>query len=84
MPRKRKRDRCFDDFDDVLIKRLEGLQKPPDGEAAFGEHVASCLRQLNPRQRALARIEIDKVLFTAQFPEAPYSNDPYYDSNDNF
>ena len=80
--KKRKRENsCGDELDTALLKRLEGLQQQQDGEAAFGEHVASCLRQMNPRQRALARIEIDKVILNIQFPEDSYSNDPYYTFN---
>ena len=77
--RKKKRDdSCIDEMDAALIKRLEGLQQQQAGEAAFGEHVAFGLRQMNPRQRALARIEIDEALLNIQFPEDAYSNDPYY------
>ena len=63
--KKRKRQESMDELDQALISRLDKLQ---DGEAAFGDHVASCLQQLNPRQRAITRVEIDKLLFNIQFP----------------
>ena len=57
------------DVDKALLLRLQTLQQQQNGEAAFGEHVAACLRQLNPCERAIARLEIDKILFKVQFPE---------------
>lgn len=70
--RKRTQSSC-DEVDVALLTRLQKLQEQQDGEAAFGEHVAACLRQLSPRLRAIARIEIDKVLMHLQFPDDSYS-----------
>ena len=81
---KRNQDKDLDEFDSVLIKGFEELQKPPDCEAVFGKHVALYWQLLNLCQQALAHIEMDKVLLSTQFPEAPYPNGPYYDSNANF
>ena len=58
-----------DEVEKALLLRLQTLQQQQDGEAAFGEHVAACLRQMNPRERAIARLEIDKILFKVQYPE---------------
>ena len=55
------------------LSRLDSLQQHQDGDTAFGEHVAACLRQMHPSQRAIARIEIDKVLLQIQYPEEPHS-----------
>ena len=73
--RKRKRQE-IDELDQVLISKLDKLQ---DWEAAFGDHIASCLRQLNPCQRAISRVEIDKWLLNMQFPED--SNETYFSTN---
>ena len=74
--KRKRRESSIDEVDRALLSRLENVQEHQDGEAAFGEHVAACLRQLNPRQRAVARIEIDKVILHLQFPEEPYSTTP--------
>ncbi len=49
--------------------RSLGQESPADGEAHFANHIASVLRELPSRQRALAKIEIDRILFSFQFPE---------------
>ena len=36
-------------------------------EEHFGLHIASVLRSLLPRQRAYAKVEIDRLLFHVQF-----------------
>ena len=64
---KRKRSENGDEVEKALLLRLQTLQQ--DGEAAFVEHVAASLRQLNPRERAIAKIEIDKILFKVQYSE---------------
>ena len=66
---KRKRSENGNEVEKALLLRLQTLQQQQDGEAAFGEHVAACLRQMNPRERAIARLEIDKILFKVQYPE---------------
>ena len=78
--RKHKRQE-IDELDQVLISKLDKLQ---DREGTFGDHVASCLRQLNPCQRAIARVEIDKLLLNMQFPEdgnETYFSTDYYTFN---
>lgn len=45
-----------------------------DGDAIFGDHVASRLRQFSPRQKAIAYIEIDRLLLKIQYPNDPYFN----------
>ena len=80
--RKRKRrESGIDEVDEALLSTLDKLHQHQDGEKAFGEHIASCLRQLNPHQRAIARVEIDKVLLNLQFPEDPYASSNYYNFN---
>lgn len=50
------------------------IQQPQDGEAIFGDHVASRLRQFTARQKAIAYIEIDRLLLKIQYPNDPYFN----------
>ena len=64
---KTKRSENGDEVEKALLLRLQTLQQQQDGEAAFGEHVAASLWQLNPRERAIAKIEIDKILFKVQY-----------------
>ena len=66
---KRKRSENGDEVEKALLLRQQTLQQQQDGEAAFVEHVAASLRQLNPRERAIAKIEIDKILFKVQYSE---------------
>lgn len=47
-----------------------------DAEEHFGLHVASIWRTLEPRQHALTKIEIDRVLFSAQFCEQSHQAAP--------
>ena len=51
----------------ILSKLL--AEEECDAEEYFGLHVASILLNLSPRQRAYTKIEIDRLLFSAQFPE---------------
>ena len=53
--------------------KLENDQQQ-DGDAIFGDHVASRLRQFTPRQKAIAYIEIDRLLLKIQYPNDPYFN----------
>ena len=66
---KRKRSENGDEVEKALLLRLQTLQQQQDGQAGFAEHVAASLRQLNPRERAIAKIEIDKILFKVQYSE---------------
>ena len=61
--KKEDRESNSDGVDVTLWSRLQKLQEQQGGDSAFGEHVATRLRQLNPRQQAIAQTdEIDKVL----------------------
>ena len=44
--------------------------KEEEGECSlFGKQVAATLQRLPPQKRALAKIEIDKVLFSIEFEQ---------------
>ena len=60
-------------FPAVKQPKLENDQQE-DGDAIFGDHVASRLRQFTPRQKAIAYIEIDRLLLKIQYPNDPYFN----------
>lgn len=64
-------------MDDVEVAILSKLSKEDDCDAEehFGLHVASVLHSLPPRQRAYTKIEIDRLLFNAQFSE-PHGHNP--------
>ena len=58
----------MDDLEVAILSKLRA-EEECDAEERFGLHVASILRILPPRQRAYTKIEIDRLLFSAQFPE---------------
>ena len=58
----------MDDVEVAILSKLRADEEC-DAEEHFGLHVASILRSLPPRQRAFTKIEIDRLLFSAQFPE---------------
>ena len=57
------------------MKSMKDIQerrsKDADAEAHFGSHVAATLRRLQPRQRAIAKLQIDQILLNAEFPCEP-------------
>ena len=70
--RKRKRQECVDDVDTALLSWLDSLQEEnQDKEGAFGEKLVLCLHKFSSRQKAIAYIEINKLLLI-QFPNDPY------------
>lgn len=68
MKRKRKSRDCVHDIELAILSKLQA-EEECDAEEHFGLHVASILRSLPPRQRAFTKVEIDRLLFSAQFPE---------------
>ena len=64
----KKRSRGMDDLEVAILSKLRA-EEECDAEEHFGLHVASTLRSLPPRPRAYTKIEIDRLLFSAQFPE---------------
>ena len=63
----------MDDVEKQLISTIKNLDDTkPDEEGAFGDSVAARLRCLSPRQKAVAYIEIDKVLLGLKYPNDPY------------
>ena len=91
-PVKRKKSNTkLDVLDEALLKSLEGIQerrtaraeenKVMDAEGHFGEHVAATLRRFTPQQRAIAKLEIDRVLVNVEFPSTPNHPPSGYYSN---
>lgn len=68
MPPHKRRKKQAVDFDEALFSHLTKVTSEKDEADSFGEHVAARLRSFTPRQRALACLEIDKVLFNIEFP----------------
>ena len=74
----------MDPIEKGLLERLEHLKNPKDVDEAevFGKHVAARRRTFNPRQYAMACLQIEKVLVDVQFPptqdhtHASYSTSP--------
>ena len=50
------------------MSQVQKLTNEQDEANSFGEHVAARLRTFTPRQRALACVQIDCVLFDTEFP----------------
>ena len=81
--RKRKKQQA-DEVDDALLARLEGIQKEKqDEEGSFCESIASQLRTFTNRQKAVAYVEINKLLLNIEFPSDPYitQSHPHTSSN---
>ena len=68
--RKRRKKCAADNLDKLLVDKLMSER---DEASSFGEHVAACLQSFTPRQRAIACLEIDKVLLSIEFlHEVPF------------
>ena len=73
-PAKRRKVNKADDVDTFLMKTMKDIQEwrnnaeVADSEAHFGNHVAAMLRSLQPRQRAVATLQIDQIILNAEFP----------------
>lgn len=72
--RRNKRKRAeMDSIETAILSSLRQEDAESDAEELFGLHVASVLWSLPPRQRAYAKMEIDRLLYTIQFPDMiPY------------
>ena len=75
-PAKRKKSRG-DEVEEVILCSLKSLQErrrgkeqqqQSDEEAHFGQQIAATLRRFTPRQKALAKLQIELVLFSVEFP----------------
>ena len=81
-PPLKKRSSTIDDNDEMLITSIKNLRERQqdkqkgqlDEETHFGLQVAETLRRFNSKQRALAKLQIDQVLFNVEFPP----KQPYY------
>lgn len=69
---KKRKFSCGYEVDSAILKCLKGLEdKEPrmlDEEELFGMHIAAVLRRLTNRQKAIARLRIQKVLTDVEFP----------------
>ena len=78
-PRKKRKGRNGEEVQDVIISRLREINErrskevPIEDNHHFALHVAATLRRLGPRQRAMAKVQIDQLLLEFEFPpEDPY------------
>ena len=57
-------------MDKLLIKNLKALDEPrqEDEEEVFGRQVAIVMRRLTPRQKAEAKLKIQRLLVDIEFP----------------
>lgn len=60
----------MEEVDDAILKMLARSQdtSPTDDEEFFGRHISAALRRLGPKQRALAKLQIEQVLVNIEFP----------------
>ena len=58
-------------MDKLLIKNLKALDEPTqeDEEEAFGRQVAIIMRCLTPRQKAQAKLKIQRMLVEIEFTD---------------
>ena len=62
------------DVNEAIVSSLNGLmefrkqKQQKDEESLYADHIAAVLHRFNPRQKALARVQIDQVLFNIEFP----------------
>ena len=84
-PSKKRRSMKGDDIDEMLINSIKTIQerrqekhsRQLNEETHFGLQVAETLRRFSPKQKALAKLQIDQVLFNIEFPpEQPYYPPP--------
>lgn len=69
-PVKKRKKTKGEEVDDAILKTLtniEGTQM--DEEELFGRHVGAALRRFTPRQRAIAKLQIEQILVNTEFPE---------------
>ena len=73
-PRKKRKGCNSEDVQDVIISRLREMDErrskevPLDDNHHFALHVAGILRRLGPRQRAMAKVQIEQLLLDFEFP----------------
>ena len=84
-PLKKRRSTIDDNIDEMLITSIKNLRERQqdkqkrqlDEETHFGLQVAETLRRFSSKQKALAKLQIDQVLFNVEFPpEQPYYPPP--------
>jgi hypothetical protein len=78
---KKKKTRA-DEVDELLVKSLHSLQeskkaKIDDEEGHYGEQIAATLRRFTPRQKALAKMKIQELLFNIEFESEPVISPTY-------
>lgn len=90
-PSAKKRKAKQEDIDELLVKSLYSLQdskkaktEQMDEEEHYGQQIAHSLRRLNPRQKALAKIKIQELLFNIEFNPDPPAPTPYNSTESNY
>ena len=62
------------EMEDLIVSSLKNLQERRrervclDEAGHFGHQIAATLRRFTPRQMALAKLQIEQVLFNVEFP----------------
>ena len=76
-PSKKMKDSNDDEIEVMILKSLKDMQERrvqrnmEDEEELFGRQIAATLRRLSNRQKASAKLSIQKVLIDVEFPEDP-------------
>ena len=68
-PAAKKKQGNVDEFDEALIKILANTQNMQmDDEECFGRHIGATLCHFSPKQKALAKLQIEQVPVSNEFP----------------
>jgi hypothetical protein len=68
--------------DELLVKSLHSLQESKsaktdvDEEGHYGEQIAATLHRFTPRQKALAKMKIQRISFYIEFDSEPPTYTP--------
>ena len=58
----------MDEVDEAILKTLASSQDTQMyDEEFFGRHIGAALRRLSPKQKALAKVQIEQVLLILNF-----------------
>ena len=77
-------------MDELLVKSLQSLQenkkakRDVDEEGHYGEQIAATLRRFTVRQKALAKMKIQEVLFNVEFNSEPTPPNSYANQTMNY
>ena len=59
----------MDEVDEAILKILASSQDiQMDDEEFYGRHIGAAIHCLSPKQKALAKLQIEQVLVNIEFP----------------